>query len=153
MHVVKCRSGQTEMRFLKFAVIFLFGVAASAHAATFTISPDMTSVSDGIQSYGVSTLPEKSIPSRTLSFNKSGKFAGFKGKLSNCRGLIDVSVGVGGGNNSYGAFCTAKRGNIDTSVAVCDDEIVGHFAVENLTSDDTNKQHLIEFIMSNCVGG
>jgi len=118
-------------------------LSSSVRATVFTISPDMTNVSDGIGSYRIFTVPEKDIPARTPSF----------GRVQSCIYIIDIPVGSKDGNVSHGALCLRELGNNVKSVFVCYDDMIGHSALLYVDKNSTNKRNLIQFVMTNCFGG
>lgn len=97
------------------------------------------------------TIPDN--PNERLkSFNKSAKEIGLKGEFVSCHALIDIP---GGQNHSYGGYCTLVQDKKKLALQVCNDDMVGHFAIyhsqDNLLMQD--RATLINFVVSNCFGG
>jgi hypothetical protein len=101
---------------------------------------------------------QKDSNERRLSFNRDIKALGIVGKIDNCSLLIDVPAGTM--NHSYGGFCSLRHGNKRINIYICNDDMVGHFALyhDNVMMDHgriaiTSKETLIKFVVSNCLGG
>lgn len=87
---------------------------------------------------------------RTPSFNQNIKALGIIGKIDSCSLLIEVPAGK---NQSYGGFCSLIRGKKKRNVYICNDDIVGHFALYHASVTSEAKHTLIKFVVSNCIGG
>jgi hypothetical protein len=87
---------------------------------------------------------------RTDSFN--GDLDVPKGKITQCKVLIDVPVGTSHGNHSFGGLCTLLKNDKDSSVMICNDDVVGHFKMDKVDHEAT-MQELVDFVVSNCYGG
>jgi len=101
---------------------------------------------------------EKDNNERTHSFNRDIKALGIVGKIENCSLLIDVPAGTM--NHSYGGFCSLRHGNKKINVHICNDDMVGHFALYHdsvmtyhASIAISSKAALIKFVVSNCIGG
>lgn len=89
---------------------------------------------------------------RNESFNSDISSHGAKGKISLCKMLIDVPVGLARSNHSFGAICTLTENNNTSEIMICNDEMIGHFKMDKI-SKEVGKQELVNFIVSNCYGG
>ena len=121
---------------------------------TITISPKMDEVILK-DNFGEDTLTVQTIDDfnlRLKSFNESAQALGLKGKIESCDTLIDIP---GGMNHSYGAFCTLLQGKKRIPIQVCNDDMVGDFALNHPYRNemDKTKNDLIMFVVSNCLGG
>ena len=101
---------------------------------------------------------EKDTNERTPSFNRDVKALGLAGKIDNCSLLINVPAGTK--NHSYGGYCSLRHGNKKINVYICNDDMVGHFALyhDSVMMYRANvaiisKEMLIKFVVSNCIGG
>jgi len=56
-------------------------------------------------------------------------------------------------NHSYGGFCSLTQGKKKRNVFICNDEMVGHFALYHTSVTVESKAELIKFVASNCIGG
>jgi hypothetical protein len=75
---------------------------------------------------------------------------GLTAQVSHCTHMVQWAVGVRGGNFSYGAICTVKNHGKSRSILMCDDVMVGHFA---LTTDFAYSDRWVaDFTKNNCVG-
>jgi len=89
---------------------------------------------------------------RIEKFANVMKKLGFNGEIRSCKLMVQQAVGVRGGNISYGAICTIHADNRLQEVMMCDDDMVGHYALKALTfvmSEDA----VAEFTRKNCYGG
>lgn len=93
----------------------------------------------------------KIIIERTASFNKSLKHKGHTGVIKDCSDIYDFPVGIAGGNHSFGSICTYKHDQTTEKVFVCNDIMMGHFAVLNKFTD--TDQWKAKAIYENCYGG
>jgi len=67
-------------------------------------------------------------------FNKDAenikKFSGLK--ITSCLDVMNIYVGTANGNISHGGYCKILSSeNKETSAFVCNDDLVGHFAIED----------------------
>lgn len=88
---------------------------------------------------------------RVESFNKSLAENKSPGRILGCEQLIDLPSGSFEGNHSFGGLCILTKGAVRQRVHICNDEMVGHFALEPST-DDTALA-LRDFTNSRCFGG
>jgi hypothetical protein len=71
--------------------------------------------------------------------------------VSNCVGMIDITVPVRDGNNSYGAVCDITISGKTKKFLICNDEMVGHLAI---SADAISARDWVEhFTHNNCYGG
>jgi hypothetical protein len=119
----------------------------TSHSAQ-TASPPYELTIDG-QQYFVVEYPEPN--SHVASFNASLKARKIP-RVETCTLLIDLPVGTAHGNHSFGALCRQRYGHKIRSVFVCNDEMVGHFALD-VVPNNASKDALITFIATNCYGG
>lgn len=99
-----------------------------------------------------SVITMRDTGARVESFNKSLSDSKKPGRILGCDKLIDLPAGGGSdGNHSYGGFCTLQSGTTRQRVRVCNDEMVGHFAIE--PSTDESASGLRDFTNSQCFGG
>ena len=108
-----------------------------------------------IQGRSYDVFIENDVNARTPLFNRDLKAHGIKGRIVSCALLIDLPVGIVGGNHSYGGYCKlvddhgARR-----QVAVCNDDKAGHFKLERANAaTDWSEDALAEFVAKNCYGG
>jgi hypothetical protein len=95
---------------------------------------------------------EKNSNKRKSLFNRDIKALGIIGKIDNCSLLIEVPAGTM--NHSYGGFCSLTQGKKKRNMYICNDEMVGHFALYHAASVTiASKNELIKFVVSNCIGG
>jgi hypothetical protein len=126
------------------AVLIIVGaLGSSTQAAMFTISPDLTSVSDGNVSMRVLTIPEKDIAALSQSF----------GEVESCTIIIEIPVGTKDGNVSHGALCLREYDRVKKNVLVCYDDMVGHSDILFVDKNNATKRNLIQFVMDRCYGG
>lgn len=88
-----------------------------------------TTINIGDRQYSV--YIENDANERLSYFNKEIGSHGLKGNISSCSLLIDLPAGVARGNHSYGGYCVmVDLKGLKSLVRVCDDEMVGHFKLE-----------------------
>lgn len=90
---------------------------------------------------------------RILSFNQSILHAKKTGTISSCTQLINLPVGVTGGNSSFGGLCTLQDGGQSRAVEICNDDMFGHFEMQSVDPLATSKKDVINFIHEECFGG
>jgi hypothetical protein len=90
---------------------------------------------------------------RVVSFNKSLSTHEIAGNIIVCQRLVDLAVGIVSGNNSYGGYCTLEKGGRRTPVEICDDNLIGHFAVRSISTAAMTDEGLVRFTSANCFGG
>lgn len=91
--------------------------------------------------------------SRIESFNQSLSEQKRSGKIIGCRKLIDLPVGTANGNDSFGGYCVLEDQARRTDVRICNDEMVGHFAIEPADLRTESDKALIDFTNDQCFGG
>lgn len=70
-----------------------------------------------------------------------------------CDEIISVPIGTSRGNVAYGGFCNAQKADTSTMVMICNDQMIGHFAIQNIVRRDASLLDLAEFVYQNCLGG
>lgn len=88
---------------------------------------------------------------RMADFRRSMLDSGNRGRLTACRMIMDVTQGLINSNHSYGAICMIKPADTMREVFVCNDEIVGHFAIAPAAA--ASRDAVVAFVKSKCVGG
>ena len=108
-----------------------------------------------IQGRAYDVFIENDVNARTPAFNRDIKAHGLKGRIVSCALLIDLPVGVVGGNHSYGGYCKLVDDHgAKSQVAICSDDRVGHFKLERAdAAADWSEDALAEFVAKNCYGG
>jgi hypothetical protein len=96
------------------------------------------------------TDPAK-ISERALSFDGELQILGFSGHVVSCARMIELSVGTANGNHSFGAVCKLQVGGNSRNVLLCDDDLVGHFALTSSFAD--SRDAIAQFTDHNCTGG
>lgn len=87
------------------------------------------------------------------SFNKSIRENGQQGEIITCHRLIDLPVGLAHSNHSFGGYCTLQNGAAREPVIVCNDLMIGHFAMEPVGSAQQSDTKLVRFTDDHCFGG
>lgn len=87
------------------------------------------------------------------SFNKSISENAKQGRIITCHRLIDLPVGYARSNHSFGAYCTLQIGSTREEVAICNDLMWGHFAMEPVGKEEPSDAKLVHFTDSHCFGG
>ena len=90
---------------------------------------------------------------RIDSFNQSLSEQKKSGKIIGCSKLVNLPVGHANSNNSFGGICTLQEGAQREEVAICNDDMFGHFATQPATAQDVADKNLIDFIYDHCFGG
>lgn len=88
--------------------------------------------------------------SRIEAFNQLLRENGHAGKILGCRALIDLPAGTANGNHSFGGDCTLEAQSKRTAVKICNDEMVGNFAVEPVEGNGQAIKDLIQFTRNRC---
>ncbi|QXG50028.1 lysozyme inhibitor LprI family protein [Pseudomonas viridiflava] len=101
----------------------------------------------------VNVVPVRDPNSRINSFNQSLKQRKQNGQVIGCSRLIDLPVGVAGGNHSFGGVCVLQEGAQRKTVMICNDDMFGHFQVQPSTLQDVSDKRLIDFTYAQCYGG
>jgi hypothetical protein len=107
----------------------------------------------------VEQINKEDEPRLLTTFNSGLHYMGMPARVESCAQEIDIPVGVGGGNNSYGAVCelTFPGQTRPVKVAMCADEAVGYVAIANLAPTPPTPTFpealLINFVATNCFGG
>lgn len=88
---------------------------------------------------------------RIESFNRSLRTHRNPGVIVGCDRLIDLPVGFKDSNHSFGAFCTVQEGPRRRHVKICNDDAMGHFAMEAVATGSNDE--LRTFTDKQCYGG
>lgn len=97
-----------------------------------------------------SVITMRDTGARVESFNKSLADNKKPGRVLGCDKLIDLPSGTSGSNHSYGGLCTLQNGTKRERVRICNDELIGHFAIEPSTDDSAPA--LRDFTDDQCYG-
>ncbi len=146
--------------FVKIAT-FLWALFASSlvfaqDALSIKIPQKMDQVNIERESFGQTSkmdffvLTEKDSSERIISFNQGIKELGINGEIVSCSLLIKVPSGK---DHVYGGFCSLAQGSKKMNLYVCNDDMVGHFALYHASVTIEYKPMLIQFVASNCLGG
>ncbi|MFC4765456.1 lysozyme inhibitor LprI family protein [Dyella koreensis] len=90
---------------------------------------------------------------RVASFNKSLASNKRSARVIGCDRLIDLPVGYANSNDSFGGYCTILDGSTRSRVMICDDDMIGHFAMQSFKENEDTDQNLIDFTNEHCFGG
>jgi len=90
---------------------------------------------------------------RISSFNRTLLANRRSARVAGCDRLIDLPVGFANSNHSFGGYCAVTDGPTRSRVMICNDDMMGHFAMTPITNDVDGDQELIEFTNQNCFGG
>ncbi|CAB3644462.1 Uncharacterized protein conserved in bacteria%2C putative lipoprotein [Achromobacter sp. 2789STDY5608633] len=107
----------------------------------------------GNQTECVNVVPIRDPNSRVESFNQSLAQQKQSGRIIGCSQLVDLPVGVAGGNHSFGGSCVLQEGTQRKNVRICNDDMFGHFQVEPSTPQDVSDKRLVDFTYAQCYGG
>lgn len=128
------------MPFVAFALAPML-LAASAHPAEEPVAPD----------YYDSDVEPSKVPRRVRQLDRSLRKSGLPGRVLSCTDMVDVAVGTALGNHSYGGICKVAFGSKRTDLLLCNDEMVGHFAIS--ASYAVTRERVVRFVTNNCTGG
>lgn len=116
--------------------------------ATLMLQSTAVQAADYISSEVVNHVQVKE---RVAAFDVDLRNSGIPGRIRSCRVLLDVSLGHAQGNHSYGGICSLQFGKIRREFLLCNDQLVGHFA---LAADFVvSREWVARFVRANCVGG
>lgn len=90
---------------------------------------------------------------RIASFNKTLASNKRSARVIGCDRLIDLPVGFANSNDSYGGYCTVIDGATRSRVMICNDDMLGHFAIQPAKDGLDDDKKLIEFTNEHCFGG
>lgn len=82
---------------------------------------------------------------RISAFNASLAEQHLRGKIIGCSMLLDLPVGTAHGNHSFGGLCTLEQDSRRTVITVCNDEMVGHVALNAVGANLPTAQKLVDF--------
>jgi uncharacterized protein YecT (DUF1311 family) len=89
---------------------------------------------------------------RMASFNQSLVSNKRSARVIGCERLIDLPVGFANSNDSFGGYCTIMDGTTRSRVVICNDDMIGHFAMKSLKENEDTDRNLIDFTNENCFG-
>lgn len=90
---------------------------------------------------------------RIRGFNASMRENHALGTIIGCDRLIDIAVGTAHGNHRFGGYCTLRTGDRTRHVAICDDVMIGRFAIAPTSVAQQSDGNLVQFTAENCPGG
>ena len=91
------------------------------------------------------------IAERTKAFQQDlARRLDLSAQVSDCTHMVQWAVGVRGGNFSYGAICKVRRAKRTAHILLCDDLMMGHFALTNNFAFTDNS--VADFTKANCTG-
>lgn len=90
---------------------------------------------------------------RIDSFNKSLAAAKPGTRVVGCYKLIDLPAGTAHGNHSFGGICRIDGGWLHGDVLICNDDMVGRFAMDHVEPDAATDEVLIDYVNTKCFGG
>ena len=90
---------------------------------------------------------------RMHSFSQSLSENHQRGTIVGCSRLIELPVGFAHSNVSFGGYCTLQDGLGHQYVMICNDEMIGHFAMRDVTDVNKTDKQLVNFTNSHCFGG
>lgn len=76
---------------------------------------------------------------------------GMPGHITWCDAILGFPALSAGGNRSYGGICEVESGK--PKVAICDDEMVGHFKVRPVGEYGMSMRELAVFVAAYCTAG
>jgi hypothetical protein len=91
------------------------------------------------------------VQERMAAFDRSLRDSGNAGRVRSCRMIVDVTKGLANSNHSYGAICRIESAGASHEYFLCNDEMVGHFALATRMVE--SREALADFVKWNCVGG
>lgn len=101
----------------------------------------------------IDVFTENNSNMRTVSFNESLKQSKQDGTFAKCSLLVSVHAGTAQGNHSYAGLCDLELNGKTRKVQVCNDDLVGHFKIQDEPPGNTKKPALMDFLINNCIGG
>ncbi len=106
------------------------------------------------RSLGIYLLEGDSAKKQIESFNQSIQRKKLSGTITFCRRIIDIPVGVGGGDHSYGGLCLLEDlPKKPEQVMICNDDLVGHLKIAPLEMPKDDIFDLSKFVGKNCFRG
>ncbi len=129
----------------------IFELSQNVHFQTFKF-PDIYLRGITVNTWNHTALQIGENNQRNESFNADIKNMKLGGKIVQCNVLVDVPTGVRDGENGYGGICSLSTKGKLTKVMICNDDMVGHFKMDKI-NHEVSKQELVNFIVSNCLGG
>lgn len=90
------------------------------------------------------------VEEQIVRFTESLNLVSPSARVLSCELMIDLPVGTARGNHSYGAYCQVEVDGVRRSWVLCNDQMVGHFA---LASFGPIRSQIAQFTYDNCTGG
>lgn len=91
------------------------------------------------------------VAARVTAFQESLRDSDIPGRIRRCDMIVDVTDGRVSSNHSYGAICVIQFDRKAREYLLCDDKLVGHFALASSFVSDRGS--VAEFVKDNCTGG
>lgn len=138
------------LRFLIISLLALSSIPASIRAE------ELTSFDSNGRSYNLLIFNKFEFREPVSHTQSALQSVHDNSEITECSIVIDVPVGVVGGNHSYGGVCKLKTDEDSRPILntmICADEMVGHFAFSQLTDSDASVESLAEFVARSCYGG
>jgi hypothetical protein len=88
---------------------------------------------------------------RVAAFDRTLRDSGIPGRVRSCSMVLDVTEGRASSNHSYGAICAIQFGGNSREYLLCNDQLVGHFALTS--SFVVDRKWVADFVKHNCTGG
>jgi hypothetical protein len=82
-------------------------------------------------------------------FEQQLRKLGIQGTIISCTNVVNVAVGVRGGNIAHGAICTWSAANKTVNALLCNDDMVGNFALS--VSYARANDYVAAFARDNCL--
>ena len=91
------------------------------------------------------------VADRVADFDRTLRVSGIPGRVRSCSMIVDVTEGRASSNHSYGAICMIQFGGKPREYLLCNDQLVGHFALTS--SFVVDRDWIADFVKHNCTGG
>jgi len=139
--------------FVHALTVAVFALAACRESSAASLPHMGTTMTINGRTYGV--YIENDVNERVASFNKDILRNHLRGHIVSCSLLIDLPVGVVGGNHSYGGYCElADPHGRKSLVEVCDAYMTWDFELAPADAmDDRSENALAKFVAGHCYGG
>lgn len=100
--------------------------------------------------YAKAVTDSASIAAHTRRFAGELHKFGFTGRIEYCHDMMQLAVGVRGGNFSYGAICRVSLPSRSYVLMLCDDDMVGYFAFSTVFAE--TQEAVLSFVRAQCFG-
>jgi hypothetical protein len=91
------------------------------------------------------------VADRVAALDRDLRDSGIPGRVRSCTMIVDVTEGRASSNHSYGAICMIQFGDKPREYLLCNDQLVGHFALT--PSFAVDRSWVADFVKHNCTGG